>query len=220
MYALRTYLFTYLLTHSMEQSPSWEANRFSASQEFPRFLWNLKVHYRIHICPPPDPILSQLDPVHTPTSHFLKVHLNIIFPSTLGSPKWSLSLRFPHQNPLYSSPFPHKRYMPRLLVLLDFITLIIMDEKYRSLSSSLYRFLHSHVTSSLWGPNILFSTLFSNTFSLCFSLNFSDHVSHPYKTTGKIIVLYILIFTFLCSKLKTKYSAPNDSKHPLILIYS
>jgi hypothetical protein len=29
--------FTYLLTHSMEQSPCWEANRFSASQEIPAF---------------------------------------------------------------------------------------------------------------------------------------------------------------------------------------
>ena len=28
---------TYLLTYSVEQSPSWEANRFSASQEVPRF---------------------------------------------------------------------------------------------------------------------------------------------------------------------------------------
>jgi hypothetical protein len=25
----------------------------------------------------------------------------------------------------------------------------------------------------------------------------SDHVSHPYKTTGKITILYILIFIFL-----------------------
>jgi hypothetical protein len=57
-----THLITYLLTHSMEQKPSWEANRFSASQEIPHILWNPKVHYRIHKCPPPVSILSQLNP--------------------------------------------------------------------------------------------------------------------------------------------------------------
>jgi hypothetical protein len=36
----------------------------------------------------------------------------------------------------------------------------------------------------------------ANTLSLCFSLNVRDQVSHPYRTTGKIIVLYILIFMF------------------------
>ena len=33
----------------MEQSPSWEANKSSASQEIPRFLWNLKVYYHTHL---------------------------------------------------------------------------------------------------------------------------------------------------------------------------
>jgi len=61
-----TYLLTYLLTYFMQQSPSWEANRFSASQETPRTLWNPKVHYRIHKWPPPVPIMSQLDPVQSP----------------------------------------------------------------------------------------------------------------------------------------------------------
>jgi hypothetical protein len=57
---------TYLLTHSIQHSPSWEANRFAASQEIPRILWNPKVHYRIHKCPPSVSILSQLNPVHSP----------------------------------------------------------------------------------------------------------------------------------------------------------
>ena len=45
-----------MMTNCTEQSPSWEANRFSANQEIPRILWNPKLHYRIHNSPLPVPV--------------------------------------------------------------------------------------------------------------------------------------------------------------------
>ena len=84
--SLLTYLLTHSLTHSTQHRPCWETNRFSATQEISLIFWNPKVHHRIHNCPPPVPILIQLDPLHTPTPLFLKIHLSIILPSTPGSP--------------------------------------------------------------------------------------------------------------------------------------
>jgi hypothetical protein len=55
-----------LRTYSMEQSPSGEANRFSANQKIPPISWNPKVHFHFYNCPPPVPILSQINPVHAP----------------------------------------------------------------------------------------------------------------------------------------------------------
>jgi len=79
-----------------------------------------------------------------------------------------------------------------------------MGEQYRSLSTSLCNVLHSPLTSSLLGPNTLLNTLFSNTLSLRYSINVNNQISHPYKTTDNIIVLYILIFKFLDIKLEDK----------------
>ena len=110
-------------------------------------------------CPYPEPARSS----PCPTSHFLGIHLNIILPPMPGSSKCSLSLRFPHQNPVYASPLPIPTTCPAHLILLDLITRTIFGEEYRSLSSSICSFLHSPVTSSLVGPNNLLNTLFSNT---------------------------------------------------------
>ena len=134
-------------------------------------------------CHYPDPARSSPYP---PTSHLLQIHLNIILSSAPGSPSGFLTKAL--YTPLLSTL---RAIRPTYLILLDFITRAILGEQYRSVSSSLCSFLQSPVTSSLIGPNILLNTLFSNTFSLRSALNVSDQVTHPYKTSGKVIFLYI-----------------------------
>jgi len=99
--------FTELLTHSTEQTLSWEANLFTASQEIPFIVSNPKVHYRIHKCPPPVPILRQLDPVHTlyiplpeETFFILSPHLGLGLPSGLFTAVFSTKA-------LYTPLFTH-----------------------------------------------------------------------------------------------------------------
>jgi hypothetical protein len=56
---------------------------------------------------------------------------------------------------------------------------------------------------------VLFIMKFSPTSRHFNSLNVRDQVSHPYKATGKIMFLYILIFTFL----DNRRECLNGSKH-------
>ena len=160
----------------MEQSTSWEANQFSASQEIPhifgtqRFItaftsaWHLSLSWASSI---------QSIPPH-PTSWrpilILSSHHAWIFQAVSGFPTKTLYM------PLLS---PIRATCPTHLILLDFITRTIFREVYRSLSSSSCSFLHSPVRSTLLGPNIPLNTL-----SLRSSLNVSDQVSYTYKTKG------------------------------------
>ena len=54
-----------ITTYTTEQSHSWDTKRSSGSQ-ITRILWNLHVHYHIHMSLPPVLIPSQINPVHVP----------------------------------------------------------------------------------------------------------------------------------------------------------
>ena len=96
----------------MVQSPSWEANWFTYSQEIPRISWNPKVHYRTHKRPPPVPILGQPNPVHRPVSHLLEIHPNITTHLRLGLPSGLFPSGFPTKTLYAPSPPP---YVPHAL---------------------------------------------------------------------------------------------------------
>jgi hypothetical protein len=117
----------------MQQSPFWEANRFAASQEIPRILWNPKLHYSTHKRPPPVSIMSQLNPVHTPTSH--------------------LSGLFPSAFPIKTLPLPHPCYMPRPTHSSRFYHPHNSGWGVQVMELLIMTFLHSSVISSLFGPS-------------------------------------------------------------------
>jgi len=135
---------------------------------------------------------------------FLKNRFIIMLTYKPESSKLSPAPVLSHQIPECTSPLLILATWSVHHFLFDFITQITFGEEYRLKSSSLWSLLHSLITSFFWGLIILLKIQSSNTLNLHSSLNMTDQVSLPYKTTGKIIVVNILIFIFLDSKLEDK----------------
>ena len=132
----------------------------------------------------------------------LKTHFNIILISMPRSSKWSPSFSFPCPIPVCISVSPP--ICPHDLPVHLITWIIISGEDYKPWSSSLHNSHHPPVTSSLLGSNIFLSIHFLNIISSCSFLNLEEQVSHPYKTTFNIKVLYISILTLLGRKWEDK----------------
>jgi hypothetical protein len=79
-------------------------------------LVNPKVHYCIHKCPSPVCILSQPNPVHALTSHFLKTHINITSHLQLGLLSVLFTSGFPTKTLYTPLPFPISATRPAHLI--------------------------------------------------------------------------------------------------------
>ena len=133
----------------------------------------------------------------------LNIHFNIILPYNLGIPSGLFPSGSPPQTlyaPLLS---PMRAIFPSHPIRLDLITRTIFGQQYISWSSSLRSFLHSRVTLSLLGPNILL-TPYSQTPLAYITPSTWATKFHTHTKNNKFIVLYILIFIFLERKVKDK----------------
>ena len=189
----------WFVNNSMEQSPYWEANSSSSTQEIPRIPYNQNVHYHIHNIPALFSIPSQKNPIYVLTAWFILTSIiSTILPSMPRSSQQSISLIFHPSYPcmhISSSPtfrLPHPSQPPWVHH--------PNNTKYKTCNEgSSYEgsYLYFLVTCSLLRRNAFLRTLFSNAHSPHTSVNGSYQVSDPQKAAYIIMALYNITLAFV-----------------------
>jgi hypothetical protein len=148
------------------------------------------------------PILSQINPSHATPSHGLKIYFNNI-PFTPRFFNRSLSLTFPHENPVGTSP---SRYVLHSLPISLFL---IWSPEYCFVRGTDNKATNYAIFSSPLLHHL--RALFSNTCCHVSPSVWESQVSHRYKTASKIVCLYILTFYIFNRKLE-------DNLHRIIAV--
>jgi len=207
----------------MEQSPSWEANNHSASQIL-CLVRNSEVRCCLHKIPSLVSVLSQMNPVHTLPTCFSKIQPNIITLSTPMSSKCPVPFRLSNQNFVWSFQNSHVHYMPTSSYPWFYDCNIWQWEQ------NMKFFIHlppascyfPHRSNYFPGHPVLIC------YEPCSSPKVRDQVWHQHKTTHKIKVLSILIFTLLNRKCLTSvlynfkyyfWILFNQNVHVLLIIF-
>ena len=110
-------------------------------------LCNTSVRCRVRKSSPFYPLLTQINSVEPVSWRSL---FNIVFPFAPAPCKWSLTVRFPHQNPLRALSFSHSCYIPFVAHL---ITRPIFGEQFTGWPSSYTTDINRVVVLSLTQRN-------------------------------------------------------------------
>jgi hypothetical protein len=133
---------------SVEHIPSWEVYSHSIGLEISHLLWKQKVYYRVHNSPMLEPIMSQMNQVHTSTSYFFNIIL--ILSSNYTYAFQGVSSLNIYRLKYYSHLSNPPLHATDFLILLDIINLItwLLDKTHNRLVISLIS-LHFTLTLSI-----------------------------------------------------------------------